>query len=381
MEAKSISLYFKEGNSDKVYKASLVNQGSAWVVNYQYGRRGSALKSGTKTPTPVDYDKALKIYTKLVAEKTGEGYLEGDESVAASAVTKSPADMLAGMSAVSINKDTGLRPQLLNEISEQEVEKYITDPNWCAQEKYDGKRRMMIKEGVKVTATNRKGLVIIPADRITAGVANLPEDVILDGEDMGEYLVIFDIMKLGHKDLTKEGFALRDQELKSLIKFKKPSEPNTDPLRTVYTAYTTGEKRALFEKLKKTNAEGIVFKHTKSKYVPGRPNSYGYQLKFKFVKTASFIVTGVSEVKRSIAVSVYNDAGVLVDVGNVTVYPNQQIPKVNSIVEVRYLYYFKNGSIFQPVLLGTGNVERDDIDAEACVMSQLKVKRGEVDFN
>ena len=380
MEEKSISLYFKEGTSDKIYKAELVKQIGGWVVNYSYGRRGTALKTGTKTPNPLEYEKALKIYTKLVNDKTGEGYLEGDENVAATATAKTPGDILAGMSAVNLKADTGLRPQLLNEISEYEVEKYINDPNWCAQEKFDGKRRMMIKEGIKVTATNRKGLVVIPSARISSGVAQLPDDVILDGEDMGEYMVIFDILKLGAKDLTKEGFITRDEALKKIIPYKKSSIENTDPLRTVYTAYTAGEKRMLFDKLKRTNAEGIVFKQIKSKYVPGRPNSYGYQLKFKFVKTASFIVTAVSEVKRSISVSVYNKEGVLTDVGSVTVYPNQIIPRIGTIVEVRYLYFFKGGSIYQPVLLGTGNVERDDIDAEACLITQLKIKRGDVDF-
>lgn len=380
MEEKAISLYFKEGTSDKIYKVALVKQVGGWVVNFSYGRRGTALKSGSKTPSPVDYDKALKIYTKIVNEKTGDGYLEGDEGVAASAPAKSPGDILAGMSAVALKEDTGLRPQLLNEVSEYEVEKYIKDPNWCAQEKFDGKRRMMIKEGIKVTATNRKGLVIIPAARISSGVAQLPDDVILDGEDMGEYMVIFDILKLGSKDLTKEFFSTRDEALKKLIPYKKSSIENTDPLRTVYTAYTEGEKRMLLDKLRKTNAEGIVFKHIKSKYVPGRPSTYGYQLKFKFVKTASFIVTAVSDVKRSVSVSVYNNEGELTDVGSVTVYPNQEIPRIGSVIEVRYLYFFKGGSIFQPVLLGVGNVERDDIDPEACLISQLKIKRGDVDF-
>jgi bifunctional non-homologous end joining protein LigD len=367
MEAKSIKLYFREGSSDKVYNASLEKQIGGWVVNFSYGRRGTALQSGTKTPTPIDYDKALKVYTKLVAEKTGKGYQEEGGSGSSGPATPT-------LSASLPSKDTGLRPQLLNEITEQEVEKYITDPNWCAQEKFDGKRRMLLKEGLRVVATNRKGLVTFPSDKITSAVAKLTDgDLTLDGEDMGDYVMVFDILKLGHKDLSKEGFKDRDKELKALIK------PGINELKTVYTAYTTGEKRMLYEKLKKHNAEGIVFKHTKSKYVPGRPNSYGYQLKFKFVTTASCIVTEISDVKKSISLAVYDENGELKPVGSATVYPSQITPPVGSVVEVRYLYYFKNGSLFQPVLIGTGDVTRDDIDPEACVIGQLKVKRGEVD--
>jgi bifunctional non-homologous end joining protein LigD len=70
----SISLYFREGTSDKVYEAQIVQQGDGYVVNFAYGRRGAKLTTGTKTPTPVSRDKAEEIYSKLVTEKTDKGY-------------------------------------------------------------------------------------------------------------------------------------------------------------------------------------------------------------------------------------------------------------------------------------------------------------------
>ena len=73
---KNISLYFKEGSSDKEYHAQMVKSGKGVVVNFQYGRVGNALQSGTKTPTPVSEEEADKIYTKLVKEKMGKGYQE-----------------------------------------------------------------------------------------------------------------------------------------------------------------------------------------------------------------------------------------------------------------------------------------------------------------
>jgi bifunctional non-homologous end joining protein LigD len=59
----------------------------------------------------------------------------------------------------------------------------------------------------------------------------------------------------------------------------------------------------------------------------------------------------------------------------VTIPPNQAIPAVGAIVEIRYLYAFRGGSVYQPVYIG----ERDDIDASACVADQLKFKREESD--
>ena len=46
------------------------------------------------------------------------------------------------------------------------------------------------------------------------------------------------------------------------------------------------------------------------------------------------------------------------------------IPVMGAIIECRYLYCFKGGSIFQPVYLG----ERDDIPPQECTLGQLKYK-------
>ena len=75
---KQVSLYFKEGTSDKEYHIQLEKSGSNYVVNFQYGRVGNALNLGTKTATPVSLEEAEKIYSKLLKEKTGKGYTEKD---------------------------------------------------------------------------------------------------------------------------------------------------------------------------------------------------------------------------------------------------------------------------------------------------------------
>ena len=74
MVPKKIQLSFKDAKSDKVYHVSLEKSSKLFVVNFAYGKRGGNLKEGTKTPKPVAYDKALKIYDKLVKSKTDKGY-------------------------------------------------------------------------------------------------------------------------------------------------------------------------------------------------------------------------------------------------------------------------------------------------------------------
>jgi predicted DNA-binding WGR domain protein len=69
------SLHFKEGNSDKVYEVDLCEVGTdQYVVNFRYGKRGTSLQEGSKTPSPVALDKAQKLFDGLVQEKTKKGY-------------------------------------------------------------------------------------------------------------------------------------------------------------------------------------------------------------------------------------------------------------------------------------------------------------------
>lgn len=68
---KQASLTFTQGASDKEYHCQIVERDGGYVVEFQYGRRGSTLTSGSKTPEPVSLDKATGIFEKLVKEKTG----------------------------------------------------------------------------------------------------------------------------------------------------------------------------------------------------------------------------------------------------------------------------------------------------------------------
>lgn len=71
-------LVFQEGKSDKVYEVDLleVSPGQC-VVNFRYGRRGTALKDGSKTPLPVPQAEARRVYDKLVESKLTSGYVRG----------------------------------------------------------------------------------------------------------------------------------------------------------------------------------------------------------------------------------------------------------------------------------------------------------------
>jgi bifunctional non-homologous end joining protein LigD len=140
-------------------------------------------------------------------------------------------------------------------------------------------------------------------------------------------------------------------------------------VRLVATAFTTQQKTELWHRLKQENREDIVFKRLDAPYTPGKPNSGGPQLKFKFVTTLSAIVAKVNT-KRSVELSLFKGRS-LVSCGNVTIPANHDIPAVGAVVEVRYLYAYRESlALHQPVYLGL----RDDVDPGECLASQLKFK-------
>lgn len=149
---------------------------------------------------------------------------------------------------------------------------------------------------------------------------------------------------------------------------------NMKNIIVIYTAYTKEEKQKLFNELKARNAEGITFKDLRAEWTPGRPASGGTQLKFKFYASATCIVCGRNSTKRSIALGLLDENGKEITVGNATIYPNFALPNINDLVEIKYLYAYKEGSLYQPIYKGI----RTDVDMAECTLSQLKYKAGTV---
>ena len=74
--------------------------------------------------------------------------------------------------------------------------------------------------------------------------------------------------------------------------------------------------------------------------------------------------------KRSVAVHAFDAKGEEVALGNVTVPLNYVMPKAGDVVQVRYLYAYRDGCVYQPQFEGV----RDDKKAAECLMTQLKYK-------
>ena len=346
MKPEKITLYFQQGKSDKIYKAALEKQGELFLVNFAYGRRGATLKTGTKTQTPVPYEKAKKIYDKLILSKSAKGYVpNADES-----------DYVYESDQVK----TGIHCQLLNPIEESELAEFINNDEWWGQQKMDGKR-MLIQKSTELIAINRKGLSVGAPHSIFDSAAKVNRNFIIDGEAIGDDLYVFDLLNLDDEDIRSKPYQERYELLLSL--------GFSNAIKIVTPAKTEKEKKSQVKKLRKAAAEGVVYKKHTAIYEPGRPNSGGNQRKFKFYETASVIVSKINN-KRSVGVAVL-EKGKTVFVGNVTISINKEIPKEGDIIEVRYLYAYKGGSLYQPTFLGV----RTDVEEKECVIEQLKYKQ------
>ncbi|MHB8699228.1 MAG: ATP-dependent DNA ligase [Sulfuricaulis sp.] len=349
---ESITLYFRESQSDKVYQAQINETPAGCTVTFAYGRRGSALKDGTKTTVPVPYENAKKIYDKLIGEKTAKGYTPGKDGTP--------------FTGASMKERSGINCQLLNAIGESEAMRMCLDPTFVAQEKMNGERRLLERNKGATRGINRNGLYVAVTEPVQESALRFNDGkFVIDGELIGDVLHAFDVLDASG-DVRHLTYRNRLGLLQDM--FEAGSGENTMVL--VPTAYTTAEKLALFKRVKAEGGEGVVFKRLDACYTAGRPESGGNAFKFKFYAACSAVVTGISDGKRSVGLVVY-DNGNTVPVGNVTIPPNDAIPAVSDVVEIRYLYAHRGGSLFQPVYLG----KRNDIDASECVIAQIKFKQ------
>jgi bifunctional non-homologous end joining protein LigD len=354
---ESTTLYFTNGSSDKVYSAEIVESDEGHFVNFAYGRRGAAMQTGTKTKNPVDLDKARKIYEKLVAGKMAKGYSPGESGTPYQGTPKG-------------DLQSGIFPQLLNAIDEVETQQLLLDNDYIAQEKKDGKRILARRDENGVVGINRKGLIVALPVPVATATAALEADCTLDGELVGDTLHVFDLLAVGGRSLIHEEYGTRMQELYELMDPRNRTQVDRQHLRAVDTAIGTRGKTDLMDRLRGSNAEGIVFKDIWAPYTPGRPNEGGPQLKYKFYKTATVVVLAHNS-QRSVSMGVRDHNNTWVSCGNVTVPPNQDIPFIGALIEVRYLYAFPQGhALYQPTLLGP----RLDLESEDATITQLQYK-------
>lgn len=351
-EERSVTLYCREGSSDKEYQIHLVPAPAddGFLVNYANGKRGKPLRQGTKTQAPVTYAEAVKIYDKLLKSKTSDGYTQSE----------------SGMRYVGTDlesRDSGLTPQLPTAILPEDVARYETDDAWVAQEKYDGENRMVTASDGVVGGVNRKGLTCpVPAHWNADDLPHANGRTVLPGEDMGRDLIAFDAVEIDGVCIRHLGFLERHA---ALVKLAEDSG-NPEWLKVAPVAVGTAAKKALLARMEAEGGEGVVYKRADAAFDAGRSTN---AFKHKVQESSTFEVVKVNA-QRSVAIALRDASGAAVPMGNVTVPANHWVPTVGALVEVEYMYRFEDGALMQPKYKG----ERTDIEGPVTLDQIRRIK-------
>jgi bifunctional non-homologous end joining protein LigD len=360
MVKESISLFFKEGSSDKFYDIQIEETNGKCSVPFVYGRMGTAGQSGVKV-SGVSYEEAKKAYDKVVKEKIGKGYQE-----------KGGAKLTTHAAIPTTKIKSGIIPQLLNFIPEEEAARLILNKKYGAQEKKDGKRMLLSHKDGQTKASNKKGIECsYPApyesDMALVLKHSRLDTITLDGEAVGDTYWVFDVLTTNTNSQVTN---LREMTYEARYTYLAGIVPDScKHIKILPLAKTTKEKQSLLDSLRAAGKEGIVFKNLEATYKPGRPNSGGDQLKYKFYATATCLVARLNA-KNSVSLTMFVE-GSPIDVGNVTTIGKKVAE--GDFIEVRYLYAYKGGSLYQPIFVGV----RDDADISDCDICQLKYKAEE----
>lgn len=428
-----INLYYTSGSSDKEYNLILSGTPGEdnWGVYFTYGRRGNAGNSGYKI-TGATEARARREFEKYIRQKVGKGYTTeysgnpgtvtieqaiaqaygNDEEETPAPQTRhrpnpagraerlaqrtqsapapaeddfeeqAPRRVLWSGRARATQAEAGdaatgvvvpgltdtLLSQQPNPIDDPFV--YINDELFGMQDKYDGKHVMVRVLNGEAQAFNKKGQPIVIPQTVIDSVKQAGIDLEIDGELIGQRYVVYDILMREGYDLRKDSYRVRHSKIPR--QFQPRHFGNAVEIAPLYVG--TSAKSIRYDEIDQANGEGVVFKRLDSTFAPGRPSSGGDFLKFKFYATCSCVATEGRRGRRSVGLTLV-DLGsdfrpTYIPVGNVTIPVNKDVPMPGDVVEVKYLYAYEGGSLYQPIYIGP----RDDVDPEECSITQLKYK-------
>jgi bifunctional non-homologous end joining protein LigD len=360
---KTIELFFQEGTSDKVYHAQIVEDGGAYTVHCQWGRRGASLQQGSKA-VRVPLAKAQQKFDSLVREKTNKGYQAITVDVQPAAVAP-PEGQGSGSKVTGKRAKVGISAQLQQPIDDDsELSKFLANDDVIAQQKLDG-QRVLVHIGDELLVTNRDGQKTAVDMRHFAGLTYLSHGTILDGELLDDAYWAFDVLSFAGDDVRTRGYLERFEILDAEI------EPAlTGDARILPVAVGKKAKQKLHDKLRAANAEGLIFKEREAPYTSGRSAA---QRKYKFLKSADVVI--LENAGNAYLMAVY-DGKKLFEVGKVFAGTTNASRKAldaalargeRPVCEVRYLYATDDHQLFQPVFVNP----RTDKAARDCIRAQL----------
>lgn len=367
MTTAAVRLIFT-GGSTKCYVAGWDDEGNGVV----------AWGAGT-VPTQAKSEQKDKVARK-VAEKLAKGYVQDSEWLVKGTLTGTATERLAQVLEGSGAAPTPpvrvptvrLAPQLAEPMEVTEADRFIVDPRWVAEQKLDGDRVLVVVEEGSVTPLNRNGVARAKGFPPAATLATLTGygRVVLDGELVGSTYNVFDVLEVGGLVSPATDWEDRRLVLEQLFAAWNPAAD----VRLVPVARTAAEKRQLHDEVLAEGGEGVMFKDTTARYLPGaRPLTWR---KCKFVTEVDVIVVAIGEDgHNSASVAVIDPdaegAEAIVKVGKASLNGKEKWNvRVGDVVVVRYLSYdVASRRLAQCRLSGQ---PRSDKRADQCTLDQIR---------
>ena len=360
---RTIRMAYQAGGSDKIYNITPRAKDGGWVLDVERGARLGARVNETRPEVGVFTEaQATKLFTELVNKRLKHRdtpYTEDTEG--GERATPEPA-------AAPQSERVGC--VLLTAVDANQGAALISNPDYAAEQKHDGKRIILIGTSAGVTAYNRSGLACGISPLVLQHAQTLQRSVqsfAVDGEMIGETYYVFELLELAGTDYREHSYETRKKILKRLIELA----PELTTFVYGYVAWTIEQKRELLTRMYAAGAEGLVFRQVAALYRTGRQPR---EFKLKFWESATCIVSELNPTKSSVSIQLYNEANELVDVGHCTVDYRKKGLSVGDLVEIKYLYFNQGGSLYQTSYLG----KRDDIPVTDCNLSQLRVKNAQM---
>jgi ATP-dependent DNA ligase len=384
---ESAKLECRMGGSDKVYHIQLTQSEAGWAVHAQNGPRGGTLTPQKAKIQNAPYAEAKKIYEGLIAEKRrgkGDGTHYSLIGEAQATAPTAPIAPTLGSSRGSVSPGVIVfAGEMPTRCTEQEARQFASNPRYIFENKEDGDRLTICKNGEQLHGYNKKGEVVALDVTLHAAITKLCaaasiDNLVLDGEWEADGFHAHDVLEC-KIDLREYSYALRLEARETLLGNLPPDLASV--LHLTPTADTTEAKLAMLDQrvIEQTGKrfkvrEGIVIKDRMAAFCAGRS---GQHFKFKFEFEASFIVGAKprpNDGKRSIALYIldFECTPALRFVCTCKVVDRDAMPVHGDIVEARYLAAFPTtGGIEQPCYFGR---IRTDVRPQDCTTAQLIYK-------
>lgn len=251
-----------------------------------------------------------------------------------------------------------MQPELLTETTPEQAAEYIMDGRFALQEKRDGVRLLVRRQGNKFEGWNKKGEPTAVHPVLTSALRSLNVDeFILDGEFERPYFYCWDLLSAQGIDLSAYPYGER---YKILQVFRGC------PTVTVLPCWTDeGDKERMVYEFRTQRAEGVVFKNLETAYRAGRAHQH---FKLKFHQSATARVLEVDPFRDRVSLEML-DGNLWRTVCGLKV-PNGAV-RQGEFVEVRYLSGTRDKKLVQPIFLRV----RDDVSQEDCGFEQVKISK------